>query len=114
MKTVELAVIVIGVGTWLLRFLPMAGTRIFSRMPEKSFRYKMLLSLGPAAIAALVTVSLSSLLKAHDFSLLEIFSLAAGVVAVAAVQRLTDNLALSTLTPALAYGVIHSVPHWLG
>ena len=114
MKTVELAIIVAGVCTWLLRFLPMAGMRIFSSMPKKSFKYKMLQALGPTAIAALVAMSLSSLLRAHDFSLLELLSLAAGVAAVAAVQRFTDNLALSTLLPALIYGVIRSAPHWLG
>ncbi len=113
MKTVEIALLFAGAGTFLLRYLPMAGTGRLGRLPETTPIHRILQSMGPAAIAALAAVSLLVLPAAHGWSAVSLLAVAAGVGAVLVVRRRTGNLALATLVPALVYGAVLSAPSWL-
>lgn len=98
-----------GLGTYLIRLLPMlAGDRLGDRMAPRLRRF--LLALGPAAIAALLVLSLKDLLPVDSPAQAPAFlALAVGAATVLAIQRLTRNPALATLAGALAVGLIHAL-----
>lgn len=99
-----------GLATYLTRFLPIwAGDRLKGRAAPPWLR-RFLLALGPAAIAALLMLSLRDLLPA-DAARRGAASLAValGAAAVFAALRLTRNPALATLAGAAAYGVATAV-----
>jgi len=103
---VILAALLGGGATYLIRLLPiLAGDR---PLPPRLRRF--LLALGPAAIAALLVLSLRDLLPAPGpAQTASALSLAVGVAAVLLVQRLTRNPALATLAGAASVAIFHAV-----
>lgn len=101
-----LAAVAGGVGTYLIRFLPMlAGDRLAALSGKGRWR-RFLLALGPSAIVALLVLSARDLIVADGDTLSLPFGvLAAGAAVVVLVQRLTRNPALATLAGALAVGL---------
>ncbi|MFP7754239.1 AzlD domain-containing protein [Thermodesulfobacteriota bacterium B35] len=113
MKSVDLALIAAGAGTYLLRYLPMAGSRFLVRLPDTSPLYRVLQAMGPAAITSLAVVCLVALPAGHGWSPVSLAAVMAGVLSVFAVHRRTGNLAVVTLVPALVYGMVFSLASWL-
>ncbi|MCI0509616.1 branched-subunit amino acid transport protein AzlD [Chromohalobacter marismortui] len=95
-------VIAAGVGTFLIRYLPLlSGTRLAR---GDGWLSRFLGALGLAAIAALIVLSMGDLWwqAPHWRGGLR---LALGTAAVLLVQRLTPNVGLATLLGAGVYGV---------
>ncbi len=113
MDVVDIALVLAGAGTFLLRYLPMAGAGRLDRLPGNAPLYRGLQAMGPAAIAALAAVSLLALPPAHGWSATSLLAVAAGGVAVFVVRRWTGSLALAALVPALVYGAVLAAPAWL-
>lgn len=96
--------LVVGLGTYLLRCLPLVGLtrRRLSPGIEGWLRY-----IGPAVLGALIASGLLTPQHGLGFS-------AAGrgaLLPTAAVARLTRNLPFATLVGVVAYGLLHA---WLG
>ncbi|MCR6631436.1 MAG: AzlD domain-containing protein [Magnetospirillum sp.] len=104
-----LAAVLGGGATYLIRLLPiLAGDRLKGRAaPARAQRF--LRALGPAAIAALLVLSLKDLLPAGAGQGRALLVLAAGSAAVLLTQRLTRNPALATLAGAAAVGLLHAI-----
>jgi branched-subunit amino acid transport protein len=96
-----------GLATYLIRFLPiLAGDRLKGR-PAPPWLRRFLLALGPAAIAALLVLSLKDLLppRGQGGEAVAGLAIAVGAAAIFATLRLTRNPALATLAGAAAYGI---------
>lgn len=100
-------IIAAGLGTFLLRFIPLqraqkdASKRTDSRWWEPFF-----VSIGPAAIAALLVASLvPELLNGTSRHAMAV---AAGLCAVVAVKRELGGFAVATLVGALTYGLVRA------
>lgn len=93
-----------GMATYLTRFLPMvAAERLKGGRLRPSGR-RFLLALGPAAIAAMLALSLADLL-APVRSSGSMPAVLAGTALVFLIHRLTRNPAWATLAGAFAYAV---------
>lgn len=102
-----IAAVLGGLATYLIRFLPiLASERLKGRTPPPALR-RFLLALGPAAIAALLVLSLQDLLPPLGRGR-AVLAIMAGSGAVLAALRLTRNPALATLAGAAAYGLSHT------
>lgn len=96
--------VLVGLGTWLLRFLPtqlMRGTGD-PRAPLSRF----LSATGPAAIAALYV---SAVMPMLDPSLATIAPLAVGSAAVVGVYFWRRDVSLATVSGAIAYGIVFAL-----
>ncbi|MCK2043041.1 AzlD domain-containing protein [Chromohalobacter sp. TMW 2.2308] len=94
-------VIAAGVGTFLIRYLPLlSGTRLAR---GEGWLSRFLGALGLAAIAALIALSLNELWGQAPHWRGGV-RLALGAAAVLLVQRLTPNVGLATLVGAGIYG----------
>jgi len=128
-----LVVIACGVGTFLLRFLPIwrARNRARSRRPSRSplelnharrvawmaiplrrslrgvkdFQRKFFAGIGPAALTALLLVSLWPFFRDVSHAP-RLISAAVALIVVVVVKRLTRSLAAPTLVGAAVYGVL--------
>jgi len=100
-------ILLCALGTFLLRLVPMAlyGQHAL-RTGENSFARRFLQAIGPAAIAALLVVSVWPTVQGADTT--RIAGTAAGLAAVVAAKRTTGGLARPTLLGAAVYGV------WVG
>ena len=98
-----------GLATYLTRYLPMAAAKWLTdgRLPPRLSRF--LRALGPAAIAALLALSLAELLPAAHLPGAALAVLA-GAGTVIIVHRLTGNPAWATLAGAVAYGLAAVFP----
>lgn len=102
-----IVVLLCGIGTFLLRFLPLwrirnrPGRARTAPPPVQRF----LRAIGPAAISALLVVSLWPLMAAQA-SACERLAVMAGLLAIAAVRRLSGGIAAPTLAGAAAYGLM--------
>jgi|AGTN01.1.fsa_nt_gi Branched-chain amino acid transport protein (AzlD). len=104
-----LAALLGGLATYLIRLLPiLAGERLKGRSGPPWLR-RFLLALGPAAIAALLVLSLKDLLPAQAGRGAAVLAIALGAAAVLATLRLSRNPALATLAGAVAYGLARAV-----
>lgn len=99
-----------GLGTYLIRWLPiLAGERLSPRLGHGRL-HRFLLALGPSAIAALLVLSFRELVPAHLLGApWLLLPPALGAAAVVAVQRLTRNPAFSTLAGAVTVAVLHAL-----
>lgn len=96
-----------GLATYLIRLLPiLASERLKGRAAPPALR-RFLVALGPAAIAALLVLSLQDLLPPASQGR-ALLAVTAGAAAVLAALRLTRNPALATLAGAAAYGLAHA------
>lgn len=95
-----------GLGTFLLRYLPLlvlnwqSGQR---KMPPELL-LRAINGTGPAAIAALLLLSLMPMLDVQQPW--QLMATLAGVVVVCLVKRLSGSLALSIILGALLYGLL--------
>lgn len=103
-----------GAATFALRWLPLWRTRRRGRAssrPPCAFIQRWLAGVGPAAIAALLAVSVSGLPGAGtDLSRMLCIALALAVIGV--VHRAGAGIALPTLAGALAYGLMAYFQRW--
>lgn len=101
-----LIIILCGVGTFLLRFLPIWQTRRAAASTHSSRRIQRLLQgIGPAAIMALLVISLWPMLVT-DFQIARGFSALVALAVIALLKHWRGGIALPTLTGALSYGVL--------
>lgn len=104
-----LIIILCGAGTFLLRFLPIWQTRRAAATTHNSKRIQRLLQgIGPAAIMALLVISLWPIL-ATDFQIARGFSALAALALIALLKHWRGGIALPTLAGALSYGVLIQV-----
>lgn len=93
-----------GAATFLIRLLP---SLVSDRLaPDRLGRRAraLVLALGPAAIAALLALSVAPLAQTHGLAT------AAGIAATIAIHRLSASAILATLAGATAYGLIIAFP----
>lgn len=96
-------VVLCGMGTFLLRYGPAwLHARRPAPDPETSVLARLLQAIGPAAIAALLVVSLRTELA--DQPPARIIAAAAALAVVVAVKRLVGGVAGPTLAGAAVYG----------
>ncbi|WP_046482640.1 AzlD domain-containing protein [Pseudomonas veronii] len=108
MPSIDLIVVFCGVGTFLLRWLPLWGARRKKSDldPATSKTHRLLLGVGPAAIAALLVVSLWGVVSPN----VEADRIVAAILALVAIvftRRLFDRgFAIPTLIGAAVYGAL--------
>lgn len=103
-----LAAMLGGLATYLIRLLPiLAGERLKGRAAPPFLR-RFLVALGPAAIAALLVLSLQDLPPPTGQGR-ALPAIAAGAAAVLGTLRLTRNPAVATLAGAAAYGLAQAL-----
>lgn len=99
-------VVLCGAGTFLLRLLPIWRAR---RRPKKTVTSKRLRAflqgIGPAAITALLAVSLWPTVTESQ-GLRQIITTVAALTVIYAVKRWRDGIAGPTLAGALTYGLL--------
>lgn len=101
-----LIIILCGGGTFLLRFLPIWQTRRAATSTHGSRRIQRLLQgIGPAAIMALLVISLWPMLVT-DFRIARVFGAVIALAVIALLKHWRGGIALPTLTGALTYGVL--------
>ncbi len=106
MSELTLIILLSGVGTFLLRFLPIWQARRKSRTATTSGRLRAFLQgIGPAAMTALLVVSLWPMVRGSDHAGQALITLAALAV-IFATKRWLSGIALPTLTGALSYGLL--------
>lgn len=107
-STLWLTVLACGVGTWLMRVLPVKGGT--PRALEHGRLGHFMAAVGPAALAAMLVATLAPfnpigaagwLAERQPMAVAAL----AGIAATAAVQRWRGGLALPTLAGALAYAL---------
>lgn len=99
----NLAIVLAGVATFLLRWLPLRQSPGRHRtLPKATTR--MLAGIGPAAITALLTLSLASLVRFPLDSRAP--AIAAALVFIVVCKRFLGGIVIPTLAGALVYGVI--------
>ena len=97
-----------GAATFALRWLPLWRTRRRGRASSplpSAFIQRWLAGVGPAAIAALLAVSVSGLPGA-GLDLSHMLSIALALAVIGVVHRAGAGIALPTLAGALAYGLM--------
>ena len=107
----DLIVLLCGAGTFLLRFLPMWQTRRKSGTPVLPGRlHHLLQGIGPAAITALLVVSLwpSLVTNFHPKTAL---GTGLALLSILVIKRLSGGIAAPTLAGAIIYGLFM---HWFG
>ncbi|MDR2127888.1 MAG: AzlD domain-containing protein [Burkholderiaceae bacterium] len=97
-----------GLGTFLLRCIPLWHARRRSRLHTGAAALqRWLAGVGPAAIAALLVVSLWDALAAADARVVRAAMVFAALGMSAATRRLLGGgIAMPTLAGALAYGIL--------
>jgi len=106
MKTATVLAVILcsGIGTFLIRWLPMRWQeRGTGGAMKAGWLRRALDAIGPAAIVALLTVSLVGLLEPQE-PVASALPLLAGLLGVVAGRRYLHTIAWSTLTGVLAYG----------
>lgn len=104
---VEIIAILGGIGTYLLRFLPMNAGETSRNTDRNGSAHRFLTALGPAAIVALLVVSLGSMVNSGvPFRTTAAIGLA--LTTVYFVKKLTGSIAFSTLAGAIMYGIAAS------
>lgn len=94
------------VATFVLRWLPLWQARRQGRSVQATrWAQRWLGGVGPAAIAALLAVSVAGVLGA-DLRAGRVACVALALLVIAGVRRLGGGIALPTLAGALAYGVL--------
>lgn len=94
-----------GLATYLIRYLPVAVCdRLKGRGVAPPRLHRFLMALGPSAIAALLVLSLVDFLPMARLGQ-SAPKVAAALLAVFVLHRLTANPALATLAGAVAYGL---------
>lgn len=98
-------VVACGIATFLLRFLPIWRTR---RKPASSkpapLLDRFLQAIGPAAISALIVISLHPKLIGH-FQWPSLIAIALALLTIVLSKRATSGIAVPTLAGALVYGL---------
>lgn len=111
MSELILIILLSGAGTFLLRFLPIWRSRRKSGRASASPRLRAFLQgIGPAAMTALLVVSLWPMVQGSDRGVQGVITLVALTV-IYLIKRWQSGIALPTLTGALTYGVLI---HFLG
>lgn len=107
MSEVILIILLSGVGTFLLRFLPIwQARRKAAGTASTSARLRAFLQgVGPAAMTALLVVSLWPMLQANTHAAQSLVTLIALTV-ITLTKRWLSGIALPTLTGALTYGFL--------
>jgi branched-subunit amino acid transport protein AzlD len=104
-----LIILLCGAGTFLLRFLPIWQTRRAVATAHSSKRVQRLLQgIGPAAIMALLIISLWPTLVT-DFHLAKAISALVALMLIAVLKRARGGIALPTLGGALGYGILMQI-----
>ncbi len=98
-----LLILLAGIGTYLIRLLPMLAGQ---RLARGSGPLTLVLSaLGLSAIAALIVVSIADLWQQQPEPA-TVLSLTAGALGVLVTLRLSRNVGIATLGGALLYGLV--------
>ncbi|WP_077530014.1 AzlD domain-containing protein [Vreelandella utahensis] len=100
-----LTILLAGLITFLLRWLPFRYQGD-ERKPLPPTLQKVLLAIGPAAIAALLTVSLVPMVSTSPLGTKGLGACAA-LLSIALYKRYFGGIALPTLLGALVFGVAH-------
>lgn len=107
----DLIVLLCGAGTFLLRFLPMWQTRRKSGTSVLPGRlHHLLQGIGPAAITALLVVSLWSSFVTN-YHLETALGTGLALLSILVIKRLSGGIAAPTLAGAIIYGLFM---HWFG
>ncbi|RMX08637.1 branched-chain amino acid transport [Corticibacter populi] len=114
MSRIEWIILLSGVGTFALRWLPLRQARRRLRRPladaAPSALQRLLAGIGPAAIAALLMVSLLSLPAtagpAQGLPGRQIIAAALALLLVWLLRLRVKGIAMPTLAGALAYGLL--------
>lgn len=111
---IVIAAVLGGGATYLIRYLPIWARERLAGHAAPPWLRRFLVGLGPAAIAALLVLSLGDLLPestrgTSSWSWNSWGPMAIGALTVLAVLRLCRNPALATLAGALGYGLAHTV-----
>lgn len=101
--TLALVALAGGAATFAIRLLPMLVSEHLQGRPLPPRLRRFLLALGPAAIAAMLALSVTDLLPAARLSA-ALPAVIAGVAAVWLTHRLSANAAWATLAGTFAYG----------
>ncbi|HLU15282.1 MAG TPA: AzlD domain-containing protein [Burkholderiaceae bacterium] len=105
MSELTLIIILAGAGTFLLRFLPIWQARRRPAATRTSGRVQAFLQgIGPAAMTALLVVSLWPLMV-HNEHIGQTLATIAALTIIYAVKRWFSGIALPTLAGALCYGI---------
>lgn len=106
MSELILIIVLSGAGTFLLRFLPIWRARRRPGAASASPRLQAFLQgIGPAAMTALLVVSLWPMVRGNDHAAQGLITLVALVV-IYLTKRWLSGIALPTLTGALSYGLL--------
>lgn len=106
MSELTLIIILSGAGTFLLRYLPIWQARRKPRTAPASGRLRAFLQgIGPAAMTALLVVSLWAMVRGNEPTgqALVVF---AALAVIYVMKRRFGGIALPTLSGALAYGIL--------
>ncbi len=104
-------VLLCGAGTFLLRFLPIWKARRKSDAPATSGRlHRLFQGVGPAAITALLVVSLWPTLVTN-FHPTSALATCLALLSILVIKRLCGGIAGPTLVGAIFYGLFM---HWFG
>lgn len=107
----DLIVLLCGAGTFLLRFLPMWQTRRKSGTSVLPGRlHHLLQGIGPAAITALLVVSLWPSFVTN-YHLDTALGTGLALLSILVIKRLSGGIAAPTLAGAIIYGLFM---HWFG
>ena len=105
MSHLDLIVLLCGAGTFLLRFLPLWQARRKPGVADSSKPLHCLFQgIGPAAITALLVVSLWST-QVTNFHLTSAFGTCLALLAIVAIKRLVGGITVPTLAGAIIYGL---------
>ncbi|HLR77973.1 MAG TPA: AzlD domain-containing protein [Burkholderiaceae bacterium] len=111
MSELTLIIILSGAGTFLLRFLPIWRARRRSGTTTTSGRVRAFLQgIGPAAMTALLVVSLWSLMR-DTGTPVQALATAAALAVIYLLKRWFSGIALPTLAGALCYGMLAHLIH---
>lgn len=106
MSELTLIVILSGIGTFLLRFLPIWQSRRKPRSARSGTRLQAFLQgIGPAAMTALLTVSIWPLIRPEEPAGQAVITIIALAV-IFLTKRRFSGIALPTLAGALTYGAL--------
>lgn len=106
MSELTLIIILSGAGTFLLRLLPIWRARRKPQTTASSGRLRAFLQgIGPAAMTALLVVSLWPMVR-HDAQSGQALVTLAALTVIFLVKKWFSGIALPTLTGALVYGLL--------
>lgn len=106
MSELTLIILLSGAGTFLLRFLPVWKARRKPETTPTTSRLRAFLQgIGPAAMTALLVVSLWPMLRTGG-QVWQTLAVFAALAVIFATKRLFSGIALPTLTGALTYGLL--------